>query len=168
MILQISRHLRYFFKDNMSLVTIKEELEHVKNYVALQREGMGQDVELEIDLEEGLSDCKIPVLLLQAFVENSFKYGRRENRGLQLGIRIYSLQMEKETMLDILITDNGKGFAPELLRQLNEGNISEGQEEHIGILNVRQRLFLLYGEQAVLQHMNLEEGAQNEIILPKN
>ncbi len=168
MILQISRHLRYFFKDNMSLVTIKEELEHVKNYVALQREGMGQDVELEIDLEEGLSDCKIPVLLLQAFVENSFKYGRRENKGLQLGIRIYSLQMEEETMLDILITDNGKGFAPELLRQLNEGNISEGQEEHIGILNVRQRLFLLYGEQAVLQHMNLEEGAQNEIILPKN
>ena len=167
MILQISRHLRYFFKDNMSLVTVKEELEHVKNYVSLQRDGMGQDVELELEIEDGVEECRIPVLLLQAFVENSFKYGRRENRRLQLGIRIYQLQMEQDAMLDILISDNGPGFAPEILKRLNKGKSGEGQqEEHIGILNVRQRLFLLYGDQALLQHMNLEEGAQNEIILP--
>jgi two-component system sensor histidine kinase YesM len=166
MIIHISNYLRYFFKDNMTLVTIEDEINHVRNYVSLQKDSLEQDVECEIEIEEQLMDCIIPVLLIQPFVENALKYGRKANQTLQLEIRIIELMMEEEKLLDIIITDNGNGFHPEVLKQLNAHTSYQYSENNVGIANIRQRLSLIYGDKAVLQCNNTEDGAQCEIILP--
>lgn len=166
MIIQISSYMRYFFNDNMSLVAIGDEINHVKNYISLQKYSLEQDVECEFEIEEQLKDCIIPVLLIQPFVENSFKYGRKTNQTLRITIRIIELAMEEENMLDIIITDNGNGFKQEVLEQLNEQTPYQYTENNVGIANICQRLFLIYGEKAMLQCNNLEEGAQCEMILP--
>ncbi|MGN6712367.1 sensor histidine kinase [Anaerocolumna jejuensis] len=166
MIIQISSYLRYFFNDNMSLVAIGDEINHVKNYISLQKYSLEQDVECEFEIEEQLKECIIPVLLIQPFVENSFKYGRKTNQTLRITIRIIELAMEEENMLDIIITDNGNGFKQEVLEQLNEQTPYQYTENNVGIANICQRLFLIYGEKAMLQCNNLEEGAQCEMILP--
>lgn len=166
MIIQISSYLRYFFNDNMSLVAIGDEINHVKNYISLQKYSLEQDVECEFEIEEQLKDCIIPVLLIQPFVENSFKYGRKTNQTLRITIRIIELAMEEENMLDIIITDNGNGFKQEVLEQLNEQTPYQYTENNVGIANICQRLFLIYGEKAMLQCNNLEDGAQCEMILP--
>jgi two-component system sensor histidine kinase YesM len=166
MIIQISSYLRYFFKDNMSLVTIEDEINHVKNYISLQKDNLEQDVECEIEIEEQLKTCIIPVLLIQPFVENSFKYGRKTNQTLHITIRIFELKMEEENLLDIIITDNGNGFSQDVLEQLNAQTPYQYSENNVGIANIRQRLYLLYGEKAILQCNNLMEGAQSEMILP--
>lgn len=166
MIIQISSYLRYFFKDNMSLVTIGDEINHVKNYITLQKYSLEQDVECDFEIEEQLKDCIIPVLLIQSFVENSFKYGRKTNQTLKITIRIIELKMEEENLLDIIISDNGNGFSREVLDQLNAQTPYQYTENNVGIANICQRLFLIYGEKAILQCSNLEEGAQCEMILP--
>lgn len=166
MIIQISSYLRYFFKDNMSLVTIGDEINHVKNYITLQKYSLEQDVECDFEIEEQLKDCIIPVLLIQSFVENSFKYGRKTNQTLKITIQIIELKMEEENLLDIIISDNGNGFSREVLDQLNAQTPYQYTENNVGIANICQRLFLIYGEKAILQCSNLEEGAQCEMILP--
>ncbi len=166
MIIQISSYMRYFFKDNMSLVTIEDEINHISNYISLQKDSLEQDVECVIEIEEHLKACIIPVLLIQPFVENSVKYGRKVNQTLQITIRIFELAMEDQNMLDIIITDNGNGFNEKVLEQLNAQTPYQYTENNVGIANIRQRLFLIYGEEAVLQCNNLTEGAHSEIILP--
>lgn len=166
MIIHISSYLRYFFKDNMTLVTIEDEINHVRNYVSLQKDSLEQDVECEIEIEEQLMNCIIPVLLIQPFVENSLKYGRKANQTLQLEIRIIELKMEEEKLLDIIITDNGNGFSQEVLKQLNVHTSYQYTENNVGIANIRQRLYLIYGDKAVLHCNNTVEGAQCEMILP--
>jgi two-component system sensor histidine kinase YesM len=132
----------------------------------LQKDNLEQDVECVIEIEEQLKACIIPVLLIQPFVENSFKYGRKTNQTLQITIRIIELIMEDENLLDIIITDNGNGFSQEVLEQLNTQTPYQYSENNVGIANIRQRLFLIYGEKAMLQCNNLIEGAQSEMILP--
>ena len=166
MIIHISSYLRYFFKDNMSLVTVEEELNHIENYISLQKYSLEQDVEYELEIEEQLKSCIIPVLLIQPFIENSFKYGRKSHQTLQISIRIIELEMEEEKLLDIIITDNGNGFDAKVLEQLNLPAAFQYTENNIGIANIRQRLFLIYGEKAVLQCNNAMGGAQCEMIVP--
>lgn len=166
MIIHISSYLRYFFKDNMTLVTIEDEIKHVRNYITLQRYSLEQDVECEIEIEEQLKGCIIPVLFIQSFVENSLKYGRKANQTLQLEIRIIELWMEEERLLDIIITDNGNGFNQEVLKQLNTKTSFQYTENNVGIANIRQRLSLMYGDRAILYCNNTANGAQCEMILP--
>jgi two-component system sensor histidine kinase YesM len=106
------------------------------------------------------------VLLIQPFVENSFKYGRKADQALRITIRIFELETEEGNLLDIIITDNGNGFRQEVLEQLNEQTPYQYTENNVGIANICQRLYLIYDEKAILQCNNLEEGAQCEIILP--
>jgi two-component system sensor histidine kinase YesM len=169
MILQISDYLRYHFKDNLEPVSLNEELLCVKNYVALQRDGMGQNVDCELEVEDSLQDCIVPVMILQPFVENAFKYGRIPNQTLQVSVRIVELMSEEGNLLDIIIEDNGKGFDEEVLSQLNEQSPGQFSDQNIGIANIRQRLYLIYGEAAVLQCSNLEagHGGRCEMIFPK-
>lgn len=166
MIIYISSYIRYFFKDNMTLVPIEDEINHVQNYIRLQKYSLEQDVEYDIEIEEQLRDCSIPVLLIQSFVENSFKYGRKANQTLKIGVRILELEMEEERLVDIIITDNGNGFSQEVLKKLNSHTTVQYTEDNVGIANIRQRLYLIYGDKGVLQCNNTAEGAQCEVILP--
>ena len=166
MVLQISKYLRYYFKDNMSLVTLAEELEYVENYVALQKDSMLQQVQYTVDVEEHLKRCHIPVLVVQTFVEHSFKYAQKQGDILKIHIKIIKLETEDKPFLDISISDNGNGFSNEILNYINHDTMIEHRQNQVGISNVKQRLLLLYGEDGVVQCSNYTNGAQCEIIFP--
>lgn len=166
MIIQVSSHLRYFFNDTMSRVTLEDEIEYVQNYIDLQKNSMLQDVECEIEVEESVKKCPIPVLLIYPFVENSFKYGRRLGKTLVIHIKVVELKSEEGRFIDIIISDNGNGFKEEILEQVNSGVVFKNTENYIGLSNIKQRMYLLYGDQAVLQCSNTSHGSQCEVIIP--
>ncbi|MEG1752444.1 MAG: histidine kinase [Christensenella sp.] len=166
MVLQISQYLRYCFKDNMSLVTLAEELEYVKNYVTLQKDSMLQQVQYVVDMEAGLEKCPIPVLLVQTFIENSFKYAQKQGEVLHLTIKIIKLETEQQNFVDIVISDNGNGFSQEMLDKINCNMPASHSKDNVGIANVKHRLTLLYADDAVVQCSNTQTGAQCEIVLP--
>lgn len=166
MLLQTSQYLRYCFKDNTALVTLEEELEHVKNYISLQENSSLLQIQYSAVIEPPLEKSSIPVMLLQTFVENCFKYAQKQGSILTIKIKVICLHTEDGDFMDIILSDNGNGFPEDVLLRLNSGASCENQQNSIGIYNVQQRLALLYPDAALVQCSNTPEGAQCEIVLP--
>ncbi|MGG3308463.1 histidine kinase [Paenibacillus lautus] len=166
MILAISNHLRYNFKDNLQLVSLQQELDHVLNYIRIQQIAHHVPPLCEYSVDSALKDFTIPPLSIQAFVENSIKYATKPNEQLRVEIKAILLESDDGDYADITIQDNGDGFTDSILQELNHGDSSFHKDIHIGISNVRHRLSMLYGERAMLAFFNTEKGAVAEIIIP--
>ena len=74
MILEISKHIRYIFTDSMELVPLSRELDHIENYIEMQRGSSQYPPVCRFDIDPRLRDLPIPPLSLQSFVENCVKY----------------------------------------------------------------------------------------------
>ncbi|MGG3284482.1 sensor histidine kinase [Paenibacillus solani] len=166
MILAISNHLRYNFKDNLQLVSLQEELDHVLNYIRIQQIAHHVPPLCECSIDSSLKDFMIPPLSIQAFVENSIKYATKPNEQLRIEIKAILLESDDGDYADITIQDNGNGFADSTLQELNHGDSSFYKDKHIGISNVRHRLSMLYGGRAMIAFFNTESGAVAEMIIP--
>lgn len=108
-------------------IPFETELEHVKNYLAIEKKRFGDRVNVEYDIKE--TDFVIPALSLQPIVENAVKHGicKREDGGT-IKISTYS----DGDYFKIKVEDDGIGFDPS--EEKNDGM------NHIGINNVKSRL----------------------------
>lgn len=107
----------------------------------------------------------IPTLGIQTFIENSLKYAKVGENGNTLLIRIYGqiLDTENGKFLDIRICDNGNGYPNHVLQEIN--GETETEKSSVGILNLKRRCHILYGDKAEYYFYN-EDGAVSELILP--
>ncbi len=88
LILALSNHFRYMFKDNFTLVRLRDELGHVKNYIQIQQLYTSRPYTCEIDVEEKLMDLMIPPISIQTFVENAIKHAMQPDKTLAIRIRL--------------------------------------------------------------------------------
>ncbi|HHV13750.1 MAG TPA: histidine kinase [Clostridiales bacterium] len=160
MILAISQHIRYNFKDNLSLVPLQLELEHIKNYIRIQQLSTSYTIEYDISIASKFYEFKIPTLTLETFVENSFKYGMKPGVGLMLKIEA----TETKGKLHIRIEDNGTGFPEDMLNIINGDMENIYSDQYVGIANVKKRIKLIYGEKASIYFYNSNHGAAVEIV----
>ena len=110
------------------LAPFSKELEHVKNYLDLEK--LRFDDELEIEYDIGPSDFHIPMLVVQPMVENAVKHGIAKSPN---GGKIIIRTLEDFENFYIYVVDNGVGFDPRKM-PANDGR------SHIGIENVRFRI----------------------------
>ena len=112
----------------------------------------GERLRLEIDdPEPGIQNCQIPKLTMQPLVENAIIHGLER----KIGIGVVSVRLTlTEKRLIVRISDNGVGMEPETLHQLQEelcrtayDYIDSGRGTGIALLNVNNRIRLLFGEQ---------------------
>jgi len=72
-------HLSEFFRRNLrqsdQLVTLKDEIEHVNSYLAIQGARYGDRLKVVVDVEPEVKTAMLPPLTLQPIVENSVKHG---------------------------------------------------------------------------------------------
>lgn len=158
MILAFSNHLRYIFHDNLTLVTLQAELDEVNDYhkiILLNRE---YPLLLTVDVAPGLSDCLVPPLIIQTFLENSCKYNGKNNSILNFSIRVDQISLENTVYLRIRLSDNGVGYSDDILSMLNEQNTDYFQHRHIGISNLKWRISLIYRENVHLAFYNAPGG----------
>lgn len=167
MVLSISSHLRYIFRENLSLVALEEELEYTKNYVKLYNMASVSEVICIIDVSSWLGGCLVPPLVIQTFVENAIKYADSREDHLVIRVCCRPLKTESGDFLDIMIQDNGTGYAPDILEWLTCKEENIYSDTHVGICNVKNRLRLIFGELVEIAFRNTEEGALAEIILPE-
>ena len=169
MIFAVSRHFRYVFQDSDSLVTLAEEIEEVKAYCDIYIIKNAMPILLQISLDEETKSCEIPILCVQTFVENSVKYAVNKGRVLSVSITAGRIEDDGKWYTKIHITDNGEGYRPEQLEQLNRP-VTEFQYHsmQVGVDNIKYRIYLLYGEKAKLYFYNSPTGgAVTEILLPQ-
>lgn len=147
MILSLSKLFRLGLNNGYELTTLGRELEHVKEYLELQRqcyEGLFTYV-LEVQ-EESLLDKPVPKLLLQPLVENSILHGFEDmGEGGEIVIRIGS----SEEMIFLTVRDNGKGFDVQGLQQ--QWDEPGGAHKGFALHNVGSRLRLYYDHAACLR-----------------
>jgi len=112
------------------LIPLEQELNHLENYVYLEKLRFGDIINVEYDLKA--KDFMLPAITIQPLVENAIKYGiTRKDKG---GSIMVSTE-DKENFYEIKIIDDGVGF------DINE-YIKDGKS-HVGIENVRSRINLM-------------------------
>jgi two-component system sensor histidine kinase YesM len=169
MTMSLVQYFRYMFRSNIMFVSLKDELQHVTNYLRIQKLRFPDCLSYEINAPAFLQDTPIPSLIIHTFVENSIKYAVSLDEPVKLSICIeFEGDEENRSFIKIVIADTGKGFDDNVLVKLNTGGrIIDEQGEHIGIWNVQRRLQLLYNGKTNTTFRNgTNGGAIVEIVLP--
>lgn len=147
MTFMLARLLRYSISTKKQKVTVKQEVEHLNNYLELQNMRFEDKFQLVVDLDEELYHAGIIKLVFQPVVENAIVHGFEgiEGKGV---IRISGRHEEGRIVL--CIEDNGKGIPAEQLeelnRKINDFSQNDGEKGSIGLKNVNERIQLHYGE----------------------
>lgn len=166
-----SNYFRYIFQNTQDLVPVKNELEHIKNYMEIQKMRYGDTFSYEIHAEEGTENIRIPPILIQTFIENAIKHSNTFDDPIIIRTDIAWMTAggNSHENIQIQVMDTGCGFSEDILQSLNSAIPLEPQNGHrIGITNAIQRLNLLYGQgEAVITFSNLPSGgACVTILLP--
>ncbi|RTE11455.1 sensor histidine kinase [Paenibacillus whitsoniae] len=168
MTLCLVRYFRFMFQSNLTFVSLREELQHVRNYVRIQELRFPESLKCSIDVPDFLENVPIPPLVIQSFLENSIKHSVTLEEPVYISVSIDLKENGLDPFIEIVIRDTGKGFSEHVLSMIRSGNtVHDEQGEHIGIWNVRKRLQLLYGGKASISCYNgYPQGAVVEIKLP--
>ncbi|MCU9612583.1 histidine kinase [Caldibacillus lycopersici] len=167
MTLSTSKYFRYLFQTKQNFVKLEKELDHINDYLAIQKLLHGPTFTFERYVENGVENAKIPPLVLQTFIENSIKHIRSYDKQIKITLRIQSV--ENEGLLKMVITDNGQGFPKDILEKLqNNKSLSSVDGSHIGINNVISRLQLLYSEKFKIDFSNAKTGGAVVMLLIPN
>lgn len=162
MIVALADILRYIVKNAAGVTTLNRELAWLEQYMMLQSLKLGRTPNLEIIVSEDVMSCKIHKLLLQPFVENAIKYGFAEKAG---ECELLITAKLAGTQLHIMIEDNGLGMSSEMLERLNDE--SQEYKGHVGVSNVRKRLKLYYGEEAMVYFESVQgEYTRAHLFIP--
>lgn len=118
-------------------IPIREEINNINNYIAIQRIRYAESFIAEYHIDETLLDNLIPKFILQPVVENAIIHGTFEN-GRKITIQIIIRQNNDRIIIEI--SDDGRGF------DMVNPTQDSGKLASIGIDNVDQRIKLYYGE----------------------
>jgi two-component system sensor histidine kinase YesM len=167
----LSLLFRYSISDRV-LVSIKEEIQHLDNYMSIQNFRYENKFDLIYSISPELYNYKILKLTLQPLIENSIKHGLEMKLGKGL-IKVEILGMDKN--IKIQISDDGLGIMPKKVEELNRSlsrneflaaNESDRAGTGIGVRNVNSRIKLYFGEQYGLKFRDALVGTTVEITLP--
>lgn len=148
-----------FLRQNMSSllsdknVSFTEELEHTKNYLALEQLRFGEDLRTEYDIEA--EDFFLPTLTLQPIVENAVRHGISKRIG---GGKVSIRTREDKDAYEVVVYNDGALYEP--------AKTHDSDREHVGIANVRERLKQLCGGTLEISS-DQENGTCVTIRLPK-
>jgi sensor histidine kinase YesM len=159
MIMKLGRMLRIGLSGGKMFIRLRDELEHARCYVDIQRERITFPMEYIEHVEPDVKSCFIPKVILQPLIENAIIHGRREDgTGMPLRIRLDIRERREEgkrPMLVITLSDNGKG--------LPDG-WELGSGEGIGTRNVLSRIQLYCGLQYGLR-LSARDGGGTEAVI---
>lgn len=139
-----SKMLRYNLSKKNRLVDLQEELDMVRYYILIQETRFQDRIRFQVNVEDPVTDIRVPPMTIQPIVENAIIHGLREK---DTGGLIRLSVGRRENDCEIRVEDNGIGMTPEEIRTVLSGE----KPSSIGIPNIRKRLELNFGREAPLQ-----------------
>ena len=140
------------------MIPFHSELEHIRQYLDLQKLRFGDDLQVEYDLT--CTDFSIPTLTVQPLVENAVTHGIRRSESGRGTVTIAT--KEYPDRIEIIISDDGAGFDYEACSQRKP---ADGERISVGIRNARERLAEMAGGQLLIRSAP-GEGTVATVILP--
>jgi len=143
-VIEMTKALAQFFRLSLSggneLTTVENELDHVRQYLFIQKERYGDKLNYTIVGDQTIRNVQMPKILLQPIVENALYHGIRGTSHIgHIDIRA----IPSGDDVEFIVQDNGPGFdVTQLTKEPNEKRTKLGG---VGINNVDQRIKLYYG-----------------------
>lgn len=177
MIETLASFFRYSISRKGNLVTLRDELNNINNYMRIQQYRFNHRFSMEFVIDDentAAYDYYVPRLILQPIVENAIIHGLEETtEGAQVVIEV-----DVAEDLIITVSDNGKGMSLKELDALNSrihsettGLVEENKNHGTGIAlpNINKRIQILFGEKYGLNVYSSEGcGTDVVLILPAN
>jgi LytS/YehU family sensor histidine kinase len=125
-------------------VRLAEEIEFVRSYLAVEQTRFGERLRVQIEMERGTENIRVPAMVIQTLAENAIKHAIALMRGLGV-IRISACHGDRVL---VSVADNGPGFGGHAGgNSLPESPSGTGY----GLKNIQERFSAYYGAAAVLR-----------------
>ncbi|MCS6981380.1 MAG: histidine kinase [Flavobacteriales bacterium] len=147
MILRLSRLMRHIIDNDSEYVSLKSELDFIKDYVVLEKMRHGPEIRINFEVHGNPEGLFIPKMLLIPFVENCFKHASADNiKDFYIHITI-RIEEDKLTL-----------FCENSTTQRGHENLENPKSGGFGLSAVRRKLELLYPPDDFLFHLKQESG----------
>ena len=165
MIVALSKFFRISISRGKNIIPLKDEIEHVRNYLLIQKIRFGDQFNYTIDVSGGLEGYYCMKLILQPIVENAIEHGLNDAlSGGRIDIKAY---IDGEFIV-LEVTDNGYGISSEKLKEIEKSFQDKNIHRGVGLQNVYQRIKIYYGEKGDIKiHSVEDEGTTISILIPK-
>lgn len=129
-----------------ALHPLQDEFARLADYLEIMAVRMGPRLAFTLDLPDVLRDVPVPPLLLQPLVENAIRHGLEPQvGGGHIALRASTLPGPAGTLLLLEVADTGVGL------RASPEHATDSPGSHFGLVQVRERLSTLYGEQGTLE-----------------
>ena len=162
----LARFFRISLSRGRSIITVRDELEHVRNYLMIQNMRFKNRFTYTIEAEEEILDLASLKLMLQPLVENAIYHGMEFMDG-DGEIMVRAWREDKE--LYFQVEDNGLGMTQEQIKRLfsDQPHTGSSRGSGIGVKNVNERIRLYFGgEYGLSIESEPDEGTVVTIRLP--
>jgi len=151
----LSDLLRYSSNNFSILVSMRDEIDHLRDYLSLMKGRYRHRLEFEVFAEKECLQTRMPKLTIQPLVENAIKYGLGEREQVRVDVRVTF--EDGDTV--VRISDNGPGFDEAVIRTVRETvdrclaaptefPVDQfAQMRGLGLASTMVRLYLLNGEE---------------------
>ena len=144
--------------NNVDTISLKHELMILQKWLNIERARLGDDLKIDIDIDEAILDVQIPPFLLQPLLENSIKHAARFPIELTLECKAHG------SALQVIIRDNGPGFPDSILASQPDNFKHSG----LGLSTTIQRIGLMRHANIQLSNDPKSTGAVVKISLETN
>jgi two-component system LytT family sensor kinase len=129
-LIKLSELLRYMLYDSDNdKITVTSEIEQLENFIDLQQLRFEENVNVRTEIKNESPNCMIEPMLLVPFIENAFKHG---------------IGTQKDPYITVELETEDKKLSFHIANNYTKENISKDKSSGIGLVNVRNRLRLLY------------------------
>jgi two-component system sensor histidine kinase YesM len=161
MVTLLGKMLRFSLSNKDRIVAMDREVEHIRNYLSIQKYRFEQRLHFTIDSEIELQHYYSPKFILQPIIENCIKHGLETRKALAIDIRVFKVKGIRPDTEDIAIRirDSGSGIDTDMLLRIHELLRSDPiakRDSGFGLINVHARIVMLFG---VEYGLTVESGA---------
>ena len=161
----LAKFFRISLSKGKNIITVKDEVEHVRNYLMIQNMRFKNRFEYSIDVDEKVLSYSSLKLMLQPLVENAIYHGMEFMDGDgEIDVKVF----KEDDSLYFTITDNGLGMSEDMVETLlSKDFVSSKKGSGIGVKNVNERIKLYFGSEYGLKvESEPDEGTKITIHLP--
>lgn len=147
------------------LIPIEKEMETVNAHFSLEQARFPNRFLLKVMIDPSVNLAMIPPFTIQPLVENAIIHGfaeRREHETIEV-----SISKKDKKRLNLSIKDNGRGIPADKLGLVGNKSLPSNKGTGIAILNIRERLSLVFGSQLIFSiDSQVNRGTNITIIVP--
>ncbi len=158
----LSQMMRYSMNNEQTIVTLKQEVDHLQGYMRLQQQRFPEKFRYIVDVPWHMNPIEVPKMILQPFAENYFKHAFNQQSDALENYLAYKIRTDGDQLI-ISVENSGPIMSEADLEMINQKMRAhrapeDRQTSGIGLHNIYERLQIFYGERTNMTLQSPIEG----------